>query len=161
MENALHLALGKIYYDIDKEIALHDVECNACSKCCNFAKFDHILFANSLEVEYIICNLEKPLKGITPGICPFQQNGKCSIRKYRTLGCRVFYCDKSYDKNLSQDIYNKYYGKIKELTLKHKKEWSYKPFLEYLDEYAINSNYLAKSNNRPLNPLFLEGLVHY
>lgn len=124
--------LENIYKEVDKETSLHKVRCNACGICCNFKRFDHVLFANILEVEYIIASMERPLTRLDDGICPFQDKNRCSVHKHRTLGCRVFFCDKTYKRDFAPDIYNKYYQKIKGLTLKYERAWDYKPFLEHL-----------------------------
>ncbi|MGR3317675.1 MAG: YkgJ family cysteine cluster protein [Candidatus Anammoxibacter sp.] len=138
MNSSLQSELEHIYNELDNEISLLKIECKECGTCCDFGKFDHVLFANILEIEYIIDNLERPLTTLVNGVCPFQDGNKCSVRKYRTLGCRVFYCDGAYKKDIASDIYNKYYTKIKKLTLKYGIDWEYKPFFEHLERYLVS-----------------------
>ena len=138
MDSLLKSELKHIYNELDNEVSLHKIKCKSCGTCCDFGKFDHVLFANILEIEYIINNLEEPLTKLTDGVCPFQDGNKCSVRKYRTLGCRVFYCDGAYKKDIASDIYNKYYGKIKDLTEKYKVNWEYKPFFEHLAKHIVS-----------------------
>ncbi len=141
MDTSLQLELKNIYQELDAEVAGHKTVCRACGTCCNFEKFDHILFASRLEVNYIINNLNKPLPALDDGFCPFQAGAECGIRDLRTLGCRVFYCNEQYNRNASPDIYNKYYRKIKGLALKHNRDWKYKPLIGHLrDVAALDTN---------------------
>ncbi|HHT9125049.1 MAG TPA: hypothetical protein ACFYD6_04440 [Candidatus Brocadiia bacterium] len=145
-KNKIELKLQRIYKELDEELASASggsPGCDACGECCNFAKFDHVLYATTIEVDYIKRNVSEvgarcnvPLQSASDGshkdVCPFLVDKKCSIRDYRTLGCRVFFCNPNYQRNLSQEIYNKYYRKIKDLANTHDLEWRYAPFLELL-----------------------------
>ena len=131
LKNKIELKLQGIYKELDEELAKISLGCDACGECCNFAKFDHVLYATMIEVDYIKRNVSVPQNHSNKNICPFLVDNKCGIRDYRTLGCRVFYCNPNYQ-NLSQEIYNKYYRKIKDLAQAHDLEWRYAPMLELL-----------------------------
>ncbi|MHC4636252.1 MAG: YkgJ family cysteine cluster protein [Planctomycetota bacterium] len=69
--------------------------CSACGKCCDLKKFDHRLFVTTPELIYLATKLNtKTLKPMPAGICPYNENGKCSVYEYRFAGCRTFCCDR-------------------------------------------------------------------
>ena len=129
--------LETIYCALDNEVNFHNTVCSACGSCCNFGKFDHLLYTSTPEVEYIVDSIEIAQNDFAPGQCPFHDGKTCSIHKYRTLGCRVFYCNQQYKKNYAPDIYEKYYRKIKDLALRYEMDWEYKPFPEAISDYLI------------------------
>ena len=132
LKNKIERELQGIYKELDEELAKNSPGCNACGECCNFDKFDHVLYATMIEVDYIKRNVLVPEKRPNKNVCPFLVDKKCTIRDYRTLGCRVFYCNPDYQRNLSQEIYEKYYRKIKDLAQAHDLEWSYAPMQQLL-----------------------------
>lgn len=134
--------LQAIYKELDEELAKLSPGCNACGECCNFDRFNHVLYATMIEVDYIKRNVSVPQNHTDSSppphsrtgknVCPFLIDRKCTIRDYRTLGCRVFHCNPDYQQNLSQEIYNKYYRKIKDIAQAYGLGWSYAPFMELL-----------------------------
>ncbi|MCK6439599.1 MAG: hypothetical protein L6Q71_05295, partial [Planctomycetes bacterium] len=80
----------------------------------------------------------KGVDGIAPEgkLCPFYKEGKCSARDVRPLGCRVYFCDKSYQKNHSQRIYEKYHAEIEALARESEVEYAYVPMVSALRRYA-------------------------
>lgn len=127
----IYSELITIYQQLEKELTSLDPGCNRCGTCCDFTAFDHVLYASNIEVTYIKQHVKVPDFTISDNICPFLKNNQCSIRDYRTLGCRVFYCNPSY-KELSYEIYEKYYRMIRELSVKYTIQWEYLPFLAQL-----------------------------
>ncbi|MGQ3685889.1 MAG: YkgJ family cysteine cluster protein [Candidatus Loosdrechtia sp.] len=127
----IYSELITIYNQLEKELTSLDQVCNRCGTCCNFTTFDHILYASNIEVAYIKQHKKIPDFTISDNICPFLKNNQCSIREYRTLGCRVFYCNHSY-KEITSEIYEKYYRMIRELSMKYSVQWEYQPFLTQL-----------------------------
>ncbi len=129
----LYLELGTIYQHLEKELMLLNPGCNRCGTCCNFKAFDHILYASSIEVDFIMRNVEVPDFKVSDNVCPFLKDNQCSIRDFRTLGCRVFYCNPHY-KEVLHSLYEKYYQMIKDLSGKYNTQWKYLPFLNQLAE---------------------------
>ncbi|HHT9123956.1 MAG TPA: hypothetical protein ACFYEF_13890, partial [Candidatus Wunengus sp. YC63] len=64
-------------------------------------------------------------------VCPFLKDNKCSIRNFRTFGCRIFYCDPQY-KDTSYGLYERYLLRIKKLSNKYNIGWKYSPFFHQL-----------------------------
>lgn len=120
-------ALEKLYQRVDEEISASGVECWLRGDCCDFEKVDHTLFASSLELEYV---RDKHPKSFPPGnaLCPFWEKGRCVERERRPLGCRTYFCDANFSKQL-QAIYEKYHAEIKELVELHELPYSYEPFV--------------------------------
>ncbi len=68
-------------------------QCDACGKCCDFARFDHRLFVTPPELMYLKANLGGGnLKPMPTGLCPYNTDGKCTVYDYRFSGCRIFSC---------------------------------------------------------------------
>ncbi|RZV98868.1 MAG: hypothetical protein EX341_00185 [Candidatus Scalindua sp. SCAELEC01] len=111
---------------LEKELQIYNPGCDNCGTCCNFDTFDHELYASTIEVNFISENVKIPPCDPKQRFCPFLVNKQCTIREYRTLGCRVFFCNPDY-KNSSHEIYNKYYEMIKKIAIRNKVEWQYAP----------------------------------
>lgn len=133
--------ITKIYKELEAELASINPCCDACGTCCHFDTFDHVLYASTIETDYILKNVDVPPFDPDQGTCPFLINNKCTIREYRTLGCRVFFCNPDY-KEKYQDIYNKYYAMIKDLAMRNQTDlpdlgqagWHYAPMMKLLKE---------------------------
>ncbi len=126
-----NLDIVGIYKKLDTELMKLSPGCDACGACCHFDTFGHELYASTIEVNYILRNVKMPPFDTEKRICPFLVNKKCTIRKYRTLGCRVFYCNPQY-RDVSQEIYNKYYKMVKDIAIKNQIEWHYAPMMKLL-----------------------------
>jgi Fe-S-cluster containining protein len=131
--------IAKIYKQLDAELASINPGCDTCGTCCHFDTFDHVLYASTIETDYILENVDVPPFDPDQGTCPFLINNKCTIREYRTLGCRVFFCNPDY-KEKYQDIYNKYYTMIKDLAMRNQTEWHYAPMMKLLSICCGNTN---------------------
>ena len=116
-EENLYSELAIVYQRLEKELAQLNPGCNRCGTCCNFGTFDHVLYTSSMEVAYITQYVEVPDFNVSDNVCPFLKDNQCSIRDFRTLGCRIFYCNPHY-KEILCDLYEKYHCMIKELSKK-------------------------------------------
>ncbi|KAA0242309.1 hypothetical protein FBQ80_16260 [Candidatus Brocadia sp. AMX2] len=137
-ESNLSSELEIIYHQLEKELTRLNPGCNRCGTCCDFSAFDHILYASSIEINFITWNVEVPDFNVSDNICPFLKNNQCSIRDFRTLGCRVFYCNPHY-KEVLNEVYEKYYQMIKDLSRKYDTQWEYLPFLHKLAEFKLKT----------------------
>ncbi|KHE92452.1 MAG: hypothetical protein K8F52_01935 [Candidatus Scalindua rubra] len=125
--------IKEIYKKLDAELASINPGCNACGTCCHFNEFGHVLYASTVETDYIRENVEIPSFDPDDNVCPFLVNYECSIRDHRALGCRVFFCNPQYKETL-QGIYEKYYTMIKDLAIEDKVEWYYAPMMKLLEK---------------------------
>ena len=125
------MEIVEIYNKLDNELKILNPGCDTCGTCCHFDVFDHELYASTIEVNYILENVTVPPFHKEQRICPFLVDKVCSIREHRTLGCRVFFCNPHY-KNVSYEIYNKYYEMIKKIAVRNRFEWHYGPMITLL-----------------------------
>ncbi|MBC8555265.1 MAG: hypothetical protein H8D23_37095, partial [Candidatus Brocadiales bacterium] len=125
--------IKEIYKKLEAELASINPGCNVCGTCCHFDEFGHVLYASTIETDYIRENVEIPSFDPENNVCPFLVNYECSIREHRALGCRVFFCNPQYKETL-QGIYEKYYTMIKDLAIVDKVEWYYAPMMKLLKE---------------------------
>jgi hypothetical protein len=90
--------------------------CAACGKCCNLKKYNHRLFVTTPDLIYLATNLNtKTLKPMPIGICPYNENGKCTVYEYRFAGCRTFCCDR--EKNLQSRLAEFTLQQLKQICL--------------------------------------------
>lgn len=133
MQHFLSEELHNIYEELDRELLRLAPSCQACGRCCRFEEFGHVLFATRIETDYIIRHAGPPKGPLSQGVCPYLSGKECTVRQYRTLGCRVFFCQKDWQ---GVDIYHTYYRKIKALSLRYGLQWRYAPMLKLLSEAA-------------------------
>lgn len=138
LELNLYSEVVILYQYLEKELTQLNPGCKRCGTCCNFSTFDHVLYASSIEINFITQNVEVPDFNVSDNICPFLKDNQCSIRDFRTLGCRVFYCNPHY-KEVLNDVYEKYYQMIKDLSGKYNTQWKYLPFLNQLAEFKLKT----------------------
>jgi hypothetical protein len=131
--------LDSIYAELEEELSRLAPPCKACGQCCHFHTFGHVLYSSNIEVEYILKNAGLPTTYTQEGVCPYLANNLCTIRQYRALGCRVFFCHPDWEES-SPEIYEKYHRKIKDLSLAYHLDWYYAPMLRSLSE-AHNEDY--------------------
>lgn len=145
LNDNIYSELVIIYRQLEQELTQLNPGCDKCGTCCNFTTFDHVLYASSIEVGFITQHKEVPDRSnISNNICPFLKDNQCSIRDFRMLGCRVFYCNAHYQE-ISHDVYEKYYRMIRDLSIKYNVQWKYSPFLEQLAEFKSISSALANN----------------
>ena len=128
-----NLDIIEIYKKLDAELASINPGCNACGTCCHFDEFGHVLYASTIETDFILENVEVPSFDLDKNVCPFLIDDQCTIREHRALGCRVFFCDPQHKETL-QGIYEKYYTIIKDLAIDSDVEWHYAPIMKLLKE---------------------------
>jgi len=97
MKNNLPLCekVAEIYNWLDEQIQKSNLtgQCSACGRCCDFKKFDHLLFVTTPELIFLRQKLAaENIKQMPSSVCPYNENGKCSIYQNRFAGCRIFFC---------------------------------------------------------------------
>lgn len=103
--------LEEVYDQIARELVGLDLSCKSCGECCHLAQTGHELFATKLEVYYIVKNAGMPTNDIDNAVCPYLDGNSCSVHPYRTLGCRLYFCDDK-AKPFYQSLYEKYRTQI-------------------------------------------------
>jgi len=86
--------MESLYDKLDEAIAAHDPVCVSCGNCCRFEPAGHRLFVTSAELAYFLAHTSEPIRTANSGQpCPYQSRGRCTARRQRPVGCRVFFCD--------------------------------------------------------------------
>lgn len=86
-------------------------KCDACGQCCDFIAYDHRLYVTVPEVIFMAANLNvDTLKPMQTGLCPYNEEGKCTVHQYRFAGCRIFNCKANADvqSRLSEETLKKF-----------------------------------------------------
>ncbi|MBI1851202.1 MAG: hypothetical protein HYR85_12740 [Planctomycetes bacterium] len=133
--------LEALYRDVDAAIAAAAPRCELSGRCCDFDRFEHVLFATDLEVAYLLAR--------TPGadpstsallswkpdgkLCPFWKNRLCMAREGRPLGCRIYFCDPSY-RDRMPEIGEEYQRRLRTIHDDLDIEYRYAPLVESLRE---------------------------
>lgn len=121
--------LQTILDDTDVSISQLEPICQACGDCCNFTDMPHRLYASTGEIALLVS--DTPPRQSLPLVCPYQQGGSCTNRKYRCLGCRTFFCNPLNKNNVTgllQDVYENSHRKIAELHARHRICYQYREF---------------------------------
>src|SRR5262249_14179859 len=121
--------------------------CVASGRCCRFKEYDHVLFLSNLEAEVLLAGAPPYDRPVSADFCPFQKDNLCTAREPRPLGCRVYYCDPSYQETGNR-ISEKYLQQLKVLAKEHGVAWRYAPLHHFLNHpgEAISDRSGAKSD---------------
>jgi len=122
----------EMYREVDRDVAAAGPVCVASGRCCRFKEYGHTLFLSNLEAE-VLLGAAPPYdpNAVTPDFCPFQRENLCTARDPRPLGCRVYYCDPSYQET-GAAISDRYVRRLKELADAHGIAWQYAPLHDFL-----------------------------
>ncbi len=115
-------ALRGLYTFVDAALAARPWVCKACGDCCDFATSGHRLYVSTGELALLIATA--PPQPPSPGRCPYQLNGRCTVHPVRALGCRLFFCDPAARESLQQD-YETYHRQIRRLHDAHGLPYGY------------------------------------
>ncbi len=120
--------LRALYQALDAEVAALGPVCQLSGRCCRFKEHGHTLFVSAPEAQLLLAGAPRPQRAVDGGeTCPWQDaRGHCTARDCRPLGCRVYYCDPSYE-GLAYDLSERYIARLKELTDTHGLPWNYAP----------------------------------
>jgi hypothetical protein len=139
MSPLLHLKVLELYAEVDREVADAGPVCVASGRCCRFKEYGHTLFLSNIEAKVLLASAPHFERPVTADYCPFQTGNLCSAREPRPLGCRVYYCDPTYQETGNR-ITEKYLHRLKDLAREQGVEWRYAAlhhFLNATDEAAV------------------------
>jgi Fe-S-cluster containining protein len=125
-----------VYARAEREIAAAGPVCVASGRCCRFKEYGHTLFVSNLEAAVLLEGAPAYELPVTADFCPFQKEKLCTAREHRPLGCRVFYCDPTYQETGAR-ITETYLGELKELANELGTEWRYAPLHQFLNQPAL------------------------
>ncbi len=141
LENAsIREKVDQFFHDLYREVygIVGGVQftCKNCKNCCDFDASGLNLFATNLEFAWFIKNI-KIIPKIIANRCPFLDvNVGCTVREFRPLGCRTFFCSppENYDQQI---VYESAIVKIKTFIENNHLPYSYQEWLRGLKEFSL------------------------
>jgi Fe-S-cluster containining protein len=126
-------SIRSIYEDLARDIAEAGPVCDLSGRCCRFQEWDHTLFLSEIEARLLLAEAPPGCRPLDSGAtCPWQdERGHCTAREGRPLGCRVYFCDPSYQE-AGQRLSEVYLSRLKAATEAHGLLWSYAPLHHHL-----------------------------
>ena len=96
---AIRDELRALYRELDEAVAMTGPVCQLSGRCCRFKDYGHTLFLSAPEALLLVADAPQPPGQLDNGeSCPWQDvRGRCTARDARPLGCRVFFCDPSFE----------------------------------------------------------------
>lgn len=131
MAEELRRRVLELYREVDAAVAAAGPVCVASGRCCRFKEYGHVLFVSNLEADVLLAAAPPYEKPASPDFCPFQKDNLCTAREPRPLGCRVYYCDPSYQETGNR-ITEDFLARLKQLADAHGVDWEYRPLHFFL-----------------------------
>ena len=102
--------VDSVYQWLQSQLSDLSQTCAACGDCCDFEAFGHRLYVTTPELLFFQYHLDKPVKAMTTGVCPYRVEGKCTVYPYRFAGCRIFTCkgDAEKENQICEEIIRKF-----------------------------------------------------
>src|SRR4030095_9485295 len=86
----------------DAAVAAAGPRCDASGRCCRFTEYGHTLFISAFEAELLLTGAPLYEGPLSRDGCPYQVNGLCTAREHRPLGCRIYFCDPSFQDRMME-----------------------------------------------------------
>lgn len=122
----------EVYREVDAAIALASPRCEASGRCCRFGEYGHVLYLSGFEAEILLEAAPSYERPVGTATCPFQKDNLCTAREPRPLGCRIYFCDPSYQET-GQQITEESLRRLKKLADEHGAAWEYAPLRQFLN----------------------------
>lgn len=111
--------LQAVYKTLEQDLEPYRRHCDMRGVCCNFAALGHMLYATALEAaEMGRAGLAPDAKLGAEGKCPFLNGISCGIRNNRALGCRIYYCDRTYEEERNE-VYERCLKRVREIEARY------------------------------------------
>jgi hypothetical protein len=150
-EPSFFAPLRSLYEELHNEIARLGPVCELSGRCCRFREHGHTLFVSTPEFEYFLASAPEPQRPLDEGdTCPWQnQEGRCTARDCRPLGCRVYFCDQAYLPS-AYELSERFIIRLKRLATQHEIPWNYVPLHHHL-QTAVATQRIALASD-PFHP---------
>ncbi|MCH2571528.1 MAG: hypothetical protein MK103_09180 [Planctomycetes bacterium] len=135
----LHQELVQLYSDLECDIQKAGPICELSGRCCRFDEYGHTLFLSNIEAELFFSCPPKQAIAEDENRCPYQEGTLCTARENRPLGCRIFFCDPSYQQKASE-LSEEYLGRLKSLATQYDEPWQYAPLKQMVNQYVSRQN---------------------
>jgi hypothetical protein len=125
--------LRDLYREVDQAVAVRGPICELSGRCCRFQEFGHTLFLTAPEALLLVADAPRPARDLDAGAsCPWQDAfGRCLAREARPLGCRVYFCDPSFE-GYAPELTETFLTRLRRLAQEHNWPWQYAPLHEHL-----------------------------
>jgi hypothetical protein len=141
-----------IYAEADAAVARAGPKCDSSGRCCRFKEYGHTLFISQLEADVLLDAAPPYAKPVSDEFCPFQKENLCTAREPRPLGCRVYFCDPTYQETGNQ-ITETYLRRLKQLANDYGLDWRYAPLHIFLNEGEARGQEALPADSRIALPL--------
>ncbi len=130
--------LGALYREFDEAVAMMGPVCQLSGRCCRFKDYGHTLFLSAPEALLLVADAPQPPGQLDNGeSCPWQDaRGRCTARDARPLGCRVFFCDPSFETH-APELSETFLARLKQLASRHDWPWNYAPLHQHLRQARV------------------------
>ena len=132
MTDDLRREVLAVYADVDRAVAAAGPRCDASGRCCRFTEYGHTLFLSHFEAEILLDAGLPFTPPVTRDGCPFQVGNLCTARDARPLGCRIYFCDPTYEET-GNAITEDALARLKRLADDHEAGWQYAPLHVFLN----------------------------
>jgi len=129
----LRECIADVYAEVDAAVAAAGPRCDASGRCCRFEEYGHTLFISQFEADILLETAPPYSKPVSRAGCPFQIDNLCTAREARPLGCRIYFCDPSYQER-QVEITEAAIAKLKRLADEYGTGWRYAPLHIFLNE---------------------------
>lgn len=121
--------------DLDREVAAIGPVCELSGRCCRFLEYGHTLFVSTAEVGYLLELAPPPARPLDQGAsCPWQDSrGHCTVRDARPLGCRIYYCDPTFQE-AAHRLSERFIARMKRFSSDYGISWNYAPLHRHLQD---------------------------
>lgn len=133
MTGAVRAAVAEVYAEADRAVVAAGPRCDASGRCCRFKEYGHTLFISQFEAEILLESAPYFTQPVSAESCPFQIDGLCTARDSRPLGCRIYFCDPTYQETGSR-ITEESLTRLKRIADEHETGWRYAPLHVFLNE---------------------------
>ncbi|HEV3121945.1 MAG TPA: hypothetical protein VGY53_08590 [Isosphaeraceae bacterium] len=125
--------LKSLYASLDEAVARIGPVCALSGRCCRFNEWGHTLFLSAPEFAVLLADAPPPSRAVDDGAtCPWQDlRGHCTARDARPLGCRVYYCDPTFEASAAA-LSEEFIAYLKRLAATHQLPWQYAPLHQHL-----------------------------
>ncbi|MEI6231732.1 MAG: hypothetical protein WCT04_01665 [Planctomycetota bacterium] len=134
---AARLELRALYAQLASELEPFRRHCDARGLCCNFTATDHMLYVTDLEASEMAACDERPDMALSAeGKCPYLRGKLCGARDHRAIGCRIYFCDRTYEEDRNA-LYEKYLTATRDIEARHDIEHRYSPIVKVEFEASV------------------------
>src|SRR4051812_23000632 len=102
MTESLRTDVLAVYAAADAAVLAAGPRCDASGRCCRFTEYGHTLFISAFEAEILLEGAPAFEQPVSRDGCPFQIGGLCTARETRPLGCRIYFCDPTYQDRMAE-----------------------------------------------------------